>query len=279
VRLDDALRRLDSGDALPPRAVALTFDDGYRDNLELAVPLLRSLDLPATFFLVPGLLSRQSDPWWEIVSWAVTHATVDSFRWGATELRASASHQRADALEVVTEALKRRDASARQAALDELVERLRPAGSPPRHDDFLDWDGAAALVRAGFGVGSHTSSHVILGEETVERQRAELEGSRSALERELGVAVSLLAYPNGTRADYGPETVTAAAEAGYTHALTTQEGWNDPGTPSYEVRRYVVYPERGLQELASLSPTVQRAGRLVRRARRSALRGRRGGVS
>jgi peptidoglycan/xylan/chitin deacetylase (PgdA/CDA1 family) len=279
VRLEDALRRLDSGEPLPSRAVALTFDDGYRDNLELAVPLLRSLELPATFFLVPGLLSRETDPWWETVSWAVTNATVDSFAWSGTELRTRHAHERVAALGVVTEALKRREASARVAALDELVERLRPAGSRPGPDGFLDWPGAAALVRAGFDIGSHTSSHVILGEETVERQRAELGESRSALERELGVAVSLLAYPNGTRADYGPETVAAAADAGYSHALTTREGWNDPRTPRYELRRYVVYPERGLQELAALSPTVQRAGRLVRRAGRSARRGLRRGVS
>src|SRR5688572_9588150 len=56
VPLEESLRALAAGDQLPPRAVALSFDDGYRDNLDLAVPLLERLDLPATFFLVPGML-------------------------------------------------------------------------------------------------------------------------------------------------------------------------------------------------------------------------------
>jgi hypothetical protein len=67
VPLEDALEALAAGRPLPSRAVAITFDDGYRDNLDLAAPLLQDLGLPATFFLVPGLLSYEVRPWWEIV--------------------------------------------------------------------------------------------------------------------------------------------------------------------------------------------------------------------
>lgn len=271
--LADALRRLENGAPLPRRAVALTFDDGYRDQLDVAVPLLRHLDLPATFFLVPGLLSRTTDPWWETVSWAVTDATVDSITWEGRTLTIREPAERSQALAVIAESLKRRDASSREAALAELVERLRVVGARPGQEAFLDWAGAAEIVRAGFHIGSHTSTHVILGEERLDRQRAELADSRRALQEGLGVDVSILAYPNGTPADYGPETVEAAAEAGYTHALTTQEGWNERDVPRYELRRVVMYPERGLLDLAALSRTVRTAGRLARRAARHAGRG------
>src|SRR6266550_9463146 len=69
VPLRDALEALADGRDLPPRAVAITFDDGYRDNLEIAVPLLQRLGLPATFFLVPGILSGAVQPWWEALGW------------------------------------------------------------------------------------------------------------------------------------------------------------------------------------------------------------------
>src|SRR5215218_7650889 len=72
VPLTHALKTLSAGDLLPSRAVALTFDDGYQDNLNLAVPLLQELGLPATFFLIPGLLSREVKPWWELIAWGFT---------------------------------------------------------------------------------------------------------------------------------------------------------------------------------------------------------------
>ncbi len=64
IPLEDAAARLAEGRTLPRRAAAITYDDGYRDNLALAVPMLERLGLPATFFLVPGLLSNDSIPWW-----------------------------------------------------------------------------------------------------------------------------------------------------------------------------------------------------------------------
>ena len=273
VPLEPTLRQLAAGEPLPPRAVALTFDDGYRDNLELAAPLLRELDLPATFFLVPGLLSRETEPWWEVVSWAVACGTTESIDWEGAHLVLADEHERTVTLRLVTEALKRRPAAARERALAELVERLRPEGARPRFGGFLDWSGAAALVRAGFDVGSHTYSHVILGEETFEHQQRELLQSRRALEHGLDVSVSLLAYPNGSQVDYGPETIEAVVETGYTNALTTQNGWNTPDSPPCELRRVVLYPERGLQGLAALAPAARRAGGLIKRAGRSTSRG------
>src|SRR5262245_12380723 len=64
-----ALEDLYAGRPLPHRAAALTFDDGYRDNLEVAAPLLARLGLPATFFLVPSLLDG-GPAWWESAGWA-----------------------------------------------------------------------------------------------------------------------------------------------------------------------------------------------------------------
>ena len=79
--LEDALARLHAGERLPSRAVAITFDDGYRDNLTLALPVLEALGLPATFFLVPRLLSGEMDAWWETLGWAIESRTRDALRW------------------------------------------------------------------------------------------------------------------------------------------------------------------------------------------------------
>ena len=81
------------------------------------------------------------------------------------------------------------------------------------------------------------------------RKGNDLADSRRVLSERLATGVDLLAYPNGTTADYDEHTLTAARTAGYRAALTTTEGFNRPSTPHLELRRIVMYPERGLREL------------------------------
>jgi peptidoglycan/xylan/chitin deacetylase (PgdA/CDA1 family) len=197
VPLADGLRALDQDDPLPPLAVALTFDDGYRDQLELAAPMLARLGLPATFFLVPGLLDGAARPWWELLAWVFTRSVRDSAVWEGRTLGLRDAGERRRSLATVLEELKRRDHQARDAALDELSERCAPDGKLEELAAFLDWDGARQLARRGFTVASHSLHHAILAEESTSAQERDLALSRRRLEEELEVPVELLAYPNG----------------------------------------------------------------------------------
>jgi peptidoglycan/xylan/chitin deacetylase (PgdA/CDA1 family) len=250
VPLGGALRALGRGDPLPPRAVALTFDDGYHDQLELAVPMLERLGLPATFFLVPGLLDRTVPAWWEQLAWIFIRSTRASVVWQGRTVGLRDHAERRAALIAILEELKRHDRAGRDAALEELLDRCAPEGKVEEQAAFLDWDGARRLARRGFAVASHSLVHTILAEEPGPDQERDLVTSRRQLEQELDLPVDLLAYPNGKRPDYSRATIAAAARAGYTHALTTVEGWNRPATEPYEVRRFVQQPERGAPGLA-----------------------------
>jgi peptidoglycan/xylan/chitin deacetylase (PgdA/CDA1 family) len=250
VPLGDGLAALAAGRPLPPRAVALTFDDGYRDNLRLAVPILERLGLPATFFLVPGLLSRTTRPWWELVGWACGRAGPDRVEFEGRTVGLATPAARRKAAATVAELVKRRDRAARDAAVAELVARCQPAGTPGEDALFLDWEEAGRLAARGFAIGSHTLHHSILAEEPPAEQASDLELSRRRLQERLGVPVELLAYPNGTPADYDRTTIEAAARAGYAGAVTVVGGWNRPATPRYELRRFIQQPERGPAGLA-----------------------------
>jgi peptidoglycan/xylan/chitin deacetylase (PgdA/CDA1 family) len=245
VPLAPALNLLGSGRALPRRAVAITFDDGYRDTLDLAVPILERLGIPATFFLVPGLLSGAVTPWWEVIPWAFARSTRSAVDWDGIVLPTGGHAGRRSSAWVAAR-MKAIDRKARDRTVSELVERLRPEGEAPGRGLFLDWDGAREIVRRGFSVGSHSMHHAILAREGGREQRDDLAVSRHQLETELGVTVELLAYPNGQPGDYDADTVRAARLAGYSHAITTMEDWNMASTPAYEIRRFVMYPERGL---------------------------------
>jgi peptidoglycan/xylan/chitin deacetylase (PgdA/CDA1 family) len=261
VPLRESLRALAAGERLPPRAVAITFDDGYRDNLELAVPELERLGLPATFFLVPGLLDRRVEPWWEAVAWAVTEATASELTIDGQRLPLGARPERRPVRRRAEEHLKRRDRAARETALAEMVEALGPRPREDLKELFLDWPGARELAARGFEIGSHSSHHAILSEETPAAQMADLADSRAALEAGLGVPVTSVAYPNGGRLDYDGATLAAAVAAGYESGITTRKGLTGRRTPRFEVRRVVVYPERGTHVLRALADVAWRRAR------------------
>ncbi|MBO0844056.1 MAG: polysaccharide deacetylase family protein [Nocardioides sp.] len=245
VPLEDAARRLAEGRPLPPRAVALTFDDGYRDNLSVVLPLLRRLGLPATFFLVPGILDSTVTPWWEVVGWLIRRSTAESVVVDGRSFPLRHPGERARASSGVCELLKRRNADARAAVVEELRERCRPAGTPPGRDMFLDWSAVGEIARAGFGIGSHTCAHHIMARENAATQCEDLARSRRELESNLSVEVRHLAYPNGKRDDYDAATITGARSAGYAAAWTTRGGFCTEMTPPFELRRYVIDPARG----------------------------------
>jgi peptidoglycan/xylan/chitin deacetylase (PgdA/CDA1 family) len=254
VDLGDALTKLANGQSLPPRAVALTFDDGYRDNLSLAVPMLHELGLPATIFLAPGILSGQVQPWWEVLGRAFATSRRASLRWGG--VTTPLGDARRSAYDDVCGQLKHLDAPAREAAVTELVAELEPETRPDVSELFMDWDEARELVRHGVTVGSHSLDHAILANETPATQQENLAESRRQLEEQLDVPVDLFAYPNGSPSDFDDATVGAAKDAGYRCGVTTIGGWNSRATPLYELRRYVLFPERGR---SGFRPIVKRS--------------------
>lgn len=252
VPLDTALDALGQGRPLPSRAVALTFDDGYRDNLGTAMPILRRLGLPATFYLVPGLLDREVRPWWEVLAWGFSAATTAEVEWRGGVVPAGPGDAARTAMLAIAEELKDIDAAARDAEIDELLARLRPRGSEDEvRELFLDWDGARRLA-AGASIGSHTMRHVILSREPAGEQAEDLRQSRELLEEGLDARISTLAYPNGSARDYDAATLTGARAAGYRGAVTTIDGWNRRDTPPLEMHRFVMDPVRGLGGLRGL---------------------------
>ncbi len=247
VPLEPSLRALAAGQRLPARAVALTFDDGYRDHLDLAVPLLERLGMPATFFLVPGLLSGEVRAWWEVLGWALAGSRKPTLRWGAEELPTRGPGGRRTFQQLLPY-LRTRPRKETERTVFELVDRLEPEGEPGERDLFLDWDGACELVRRGFAVGSHTMCHAALRYEPADEQLRDLVESRRQLRAGLGVDPQLLAYPYGQMPHYSTETVESAARAGYRHAVTVRARLARTSTPRLEIPRFGLEPHRTFGE-------------------------------
>jgi peptidoglycan/xylan/chitin deacetylase (PgdA/CDA1 family) len=229
--------------------VALTFDDGYLDNVTVAAPMLADAGLPATFFLVPGFLDGSAPAWWEDLGRVFAHATVDEVRWDGEVFDTSNPPARRAAYWQVGELLKGVDGADRSAAVDELRSRLAPAGPAGPGRLFMDWNEAGRLLELGHDIQSHTCGHPILSREKPAAQERELVDSRAALAEHFQRPVDVLAYPNGRSVDYDATTVGLAREAGYEFAVTTRSARARSGDPRFEVPRLVVTAETDLREV------------------------------
>lgn len=185
--------------SLPDRAVAITFDDGYRNNLLLAAPVLRRHRAPATFFVSTGLIG--TDRW----MWA--YELEEMFlRFSLPELGRAFGHPMMADLcgrglprEVLLSACVDFLKTLEPREVEQLMERLRRA-APVEVDDenrFLSWEEVRALHAMGFDIGGHGVTHSILVRQSLADAEAEVAGCKEALERELGRRPTLFAYPNG----------------------------------------------------------------------------------
>lgn len=233
VALDEAVALAESGFATSEPLALVTFDDGYRDNAEAALPVLSSLGLPAAFFLTTDFVGGLRLPWWDHVAYVVNTTTVPVLRldWPEpleVDLRRV---PRAEAvMRVVTMYLNRdvsdepRFRAGLEAAAESGVDERRLA-----RDLFMTWDQARSLVAAGMSVGSHTVSHRPLGRLSADEQRAELVDSKRLIESEVGREALALAYPYGWPGAYDDATARLARAAGYRAAFSSVEGVNRPG--------------------------------------------------
>jgi peptidoglycan/xylan/chitin deacetylase (PgdA/CDA1 family) len=225
--LAEALRRRREG-TLPDRAVCITFDDGYADNHDVALPLLQRHGLHATFFISTGYLDggmMWNDRLIEAVRRTPQAALAVADLLGpkvAPSLPMGSLGERQAACRQLLSAVKYLPRAERGAIAERIVER---AGV--RIDGALMMTGAQvrAMDQAGMGLGGHTVSHPILASLDEADARAEIEGGKHALEGLLDRPVTLFAYPNGRPGqDYGPTAVRLVREAGFEAAVSTAWG-------------------------------------------------------
>lgn len=214
----------DQARPLPPNAVAITFDDGYRNNVSLAAPILAEKGLPAVFHLSTDYIGGRRILWPDeillrLMDWPDAALPVPP---GFVR---PAGGTRLEAARTIKEGCKRISAGAREEFLDLL--RAGTPAQPSRYDgeahDFMSWDEARRLVSLGFELGSHTVSHPILSRLERDALARELNESRMVIRRETASQCLALAYPNGSTADFSPEVLSAAGEAGYSVAFSVED--------------------------------------------------------
>lgn len=220
--LSEAVTRLRQGE-LPRNSVSITFDDGYRDNYELALPVLRQAGVPATIFVASAFLNG-GRMWNDTVIETVRRlpdGPVDLAPLGLGRQAVGSVQERVSLVGKILPAIKYQPIERREE-LAALVGSLAPALPD---DLMMSSDQVRALPGQGIEVGGHTRTHPILARLDAEAARAEIQGGKADLERILGQPVRLFAYPNGKfGTDFGAEHVQMVRDAGFEAAVSTDWG-------------------------------------------------------
>lgn len=237
VTLETLVERMGRG-VLPPNALAITFDDGYRDNLTHAAPILTRYGLPATIFVATGFIGSAEVPWFDRIALAFKTTAASAFEapWGE-RLRLAGQADRLRALDVTRAYLKRLPDDALRVRVAHLLGKLGVTDQRCFKNLMLTWDDVHALTGLGFSIGAHTVNHPILSRVSPQRAWMEILGSLTMIESACGRAPRAFAYPNGGPDDYNETVKSLVREAGFTCAVTTRFGLNTRTTSPYELRR------------------------------------------
>jgi peptidoglycan/xylan/chitin deacetylase (PgdA/CDA1 family) len=240
--LSDALARLQA-DHLPPRAVCITFDDGYADNFSVAAPLLAAAGVSATFFIATDYLDG-GQMWNDAIIEAVRVARGPRVEFSPGEIAdvSSLEGRRRTVARLLHEA-KYLAPAARQGFVEGVV---RNAGGAASGSPMLTSRQVIALRDQGMEIGAHTCSHPILTTLSMEAAAADITRSKQVLESLLGSRVSLFAYPNGTPdVDYDLRHVDLVRSNGFDAAVSTAPGYADAHSDLLQLPRVTPWVRSG----------------------------------
>lgn len=237
IPLIDAVRHAKAG-TLPANAACITFDDGYADNAEVALPVLRDHGLSATFFVATGFLNG-GRMWNDTVIEVVRRCAgpvLDANTIGLGSHPVGSIEQRQQAIASLIGQLKYLPLEERARQVGRLVE-LASVAVPD--DLMMTSEQVRELSNAGMDIGGHTVNHPILAKLSPAQARAEIEQGKLELEAITGAPVTLFAYPNGKPgADYAAEHVAMIKELGFEAAVSTSRGASRNNIDLFQLPRF-----------------------------------------
>lgn len=239
VPLSEIAKRLQTGTSLRGLA-AITIDDGYLDAYEVAFPILRQYQVPATLFVMTDFLSRKAWLWTDKLRYIALSTTAKELLTTINGHTKSAPlngrYSRIAASDQVNEKLKALPDAVKEQELEQIAQQhgVSLPSLPPDEFSAITWEQARELDAYGIEIESHTVTHPILTQVDSKRLSFEMSESRRQLTAELGRDVRLFCYPDGA---YDARVRVAAAQAGYTCAVTTQHGLTPENSDLLTLRR------------------------------------------
>jgi peptidoglycan/xylan/chitin deacetylase (PgdA/CDA1 family) len=244
--LTEAIYRLRAR-SLPSRALVITFDDGYADNVEVAAPILRRYGLPAIFFVATGFLDG-GRPFIDTLIDAAGEARqheLDLTGLGLGYYRLDTLEARRRASEELIARVKQMDGEDRDRTASQIA---LLAGVTPSANLMMTSRQLQKLAHEGFEIGAHTVTHPILARLSAQAAAAEVRNGRDRLVELIDRPVNFFAYPNGRPGkDYSAQTVAIVRQLGFEAALTTAPGVSTADTDLFQLPRFTPWDRTALR--------------------------------
>jgi peptidoglycan/xylan/chitin deacetylase (PgdA/CDA1 family) len=219
---------------IPKRSVIITFDDGYRDNYEIAYPILKENKASAMIALATGFIGKKDLFWWDKLSYCV-HQTkaseVVSARLGKLCL-----HDKEKAISRIQQSLKEATDQVKKEILDEILQKLN-IPILLKNEVFLTWKDVREMSMHRISYAAHTVTHPILTRISLSEAKKEIKNSKQDIEREINREVNVFTYPNGKKEDMSEGIDKFLKEHGFKFCLSTQYGTNRITTNMFRLNR------------------------------------------
>lgn len=242
MRLRDLLTHVAERRELPGPTAVFTVDDGYADFEYLAAPIFEGFDSQPTVFVVTEFVAARQWNWWDRVyeSFAQTRMREIVLTCGSQHHRFDMSQpleRRANARAFI-ETLKWVPDAERLTALSQMGEWLDVglASAPPPAYAALGWDAVRRLERNGVDFAPHTMTHPMLSRVSAEQLRQEVDGSWSALKREVRDPTPIFCYPNGSPDSFGQREIDVVRASGLAGAVAFRRRYVSPSSCSGDDR-------------------------------------------
>lgn len=246
VSMEEVIHYHKTGKPFPPRAFAVTFDDGFANNVDLAAPILADLGIPATFYVTSGFVEGNRMSWIDRIEWAFEATPMATVRlpWADGPVAFATPEEKRTVLDDIRRNVK----SDQGMDVNGLASGLqRQCGLPETwtSDDPLDrkltWRQVQELAEHPmFTVGGHSHSHAILSFLDDDGLAEELDVSIALLRDEAGVECRHYSYPEGLSYCYSDAVIDALQARGVMCCPTAEDGVNHPGVDLFHLKRIPV---------------------------------------
>jgi peptidoglycan/xylan/chitin deacetylase (PgdA/CDA1 family) len=226
ITLPDVLGFLRGDKDLPPRAVVITFDDGYTDNLEIAAPVLSHLGIPAVFYITVACVEKRCLPWPARLRYAFF--TTKKCFWTSprgTGLALTTRDERGRAFNTASDYCARLSGTPQECFVSAVECEMDVDPAPVSKHMMMTWDQVRKLASQGHTIGSHTMTHPNLAHISEEEMTAELGDSKRKLDAEMGTPIVHFAYPEpALRPNWCAQSREISRIVGYETAVTIKGG-------------------------------------------------------
>lgn len=241
VSLSQAFERMAHGKVA--NMAVVTFDDGFQNNFDVALPILRELNVPATIFLCTGLVGSRETVWFCRLNEALARSSRSVLNYRGLRFQLAGSEAKGRASAALQSELKKLPPHLLESELRDICQSLGYDRDQPLDQAspfrMLDRVSIGEMCRSGLvDFGAHTASHAILSQLDPGAQQSEIAASVSAVEELTGRKCDVFAYPNGKPDDYTEASIELLKRAGVRIAVTSARYHNRSGTDPLLLGRY-----------------------------------------